>query len=72
MGGVDYLNIKFLPLRDQIIMEDMQKIKAAGEDWNWLRNSGVLVTGAYGMLASYMIFFLIYLNELDPSVVQGR
>lgn len=31
--------------------------------WNKLEGKTVLITGAYGMLASYMLFMLVYLNE---------
>jgi len=33
-------------------------------DYSWLKGKAVLITGAYGMLASYMVFFMIYLNEI--------
>ena len=47
-----------------IIEEDMRKILKSGiVDFDRLRGKTVLVTGAYGMLASYMVFMLIYLNE---------
>ena len=50
-------------LRDSIIYEDMEAIFDAG-DYLLLKEKTILVTGAYGMLASYMVYFLIYLNEM--------
>lgn len=62
---------------DRIIFEDMQQIERRGGDWSWLRGRTVLVTGAYGMLASYLVYFLIYLNESQNGadiriLAQGR
>lgn len=49
---------------NKIIREDCERIYAErGINWQSLNNSTVLITGAYGMLASYMVWFLIFLNE---------
>jgi len=50
-------------LNSRIIEEDMQDIYGRGMDWQRLYGKTVLITGAAGMLASYVVFFLIYLNE---------
>ena len=50
-----------------VIWEDMQEIEKRSNSWLWLKNKTVLITGAYGMLASYLVFFLIYLNEVHPE-----
>lgn len=50
-------------LNSRVIEEDMQDIYARGLDWQRLRGKTLLLTGATGMLASYVAFFLIYLNE---------
>lgn len=34
-------------------------------NWEHFKNKSVLITGAYGMLASYMTWMLIYLNEFE-------
>lgn len=62
---------------NKIIYEDMQEIESRFDSWDWLKNKTVLVTGAYGMLASYMVYFLIYLNEIHPDyhihiILSGR
>ena len=64
-------------MMDPIIRQDMEEIARRGGDWDWLRGRTVLVTGAYGMLASYMVYFLIYLNESEKGadiriLAQGR
>ncbi|MDR2598867.1 MAG: NAD-dependent epimerase/dehydratase family protein [Oscillospiraceae bacterium] len=48
-------------LKSKVIRNDMDEIFNDGE-YCFLRNKTVLVTGAYGMLASYMVYYLIYLN----------
>lgn len=46
-----------------IIRQDLEDIYERDIPWQELRGSTVLVTGAYGMLASYVCYMLIYLNE---------
>ena len=61
---------------NQIIKEDMDNIFQHDIDWDILDNSSVLVTGSYGMLASYLIYFLSYLNIFHNKnikiIAQGR
>lgn len=49
--------------RNRVISEDLENIYARDIPWENLRDSTVLVTGAYGMLASYVTFMLLFLNE---------
>ena len=47
-----------------IIREDMKEILESGIiDFDRLRGKTVLITGAYGMLASYLVFMMVYFNE---------
>lgn len=59
-----------------IVRQDLENIYRRDIDWELLRGKTVLVTGAYGMLASYMVFFLMYLSDeknMDVEVIaQGR
>lgn len=48
---------------NRIIEEDMQRILAENIPWDLLYGKTVLVTGAAGMLPSYMVYLLSYLNE---------
>lgn len=48
---------------NQIIISDMEDIYKRKLDWEKLNGKNILITGAYGMLASYFVFFLIYLVE---------
>lgn len=53
---------------NRIIKEDMEYIYQFNpEMWEKFRNKTVLITGAYGMLPSYMVYMLIFLNEKDPK-----
>jgi nucleoside-diphosphate-sugar epimerase len=47
-----------------IINEDLDIICCSGLDWNRFKNCTVLISGAYGMLPSYMLFTLLHLNEM--------
>jgi nucleoside-diphosphate-sugar epimerase len=46
-----------------IIREDVLNISKYPLDWSLLKNKTVLVTGATGMLAKYIIYTLLFLNE---------
>ena len=41
----------------------MEDIYSRRDDWNIFEGKNVLLTGAYGMLASYLVYFLFYLKE---------
>ena len=51
-------------LKNKIIYEDMNMIYASNIRGKKLKNARILVTGAYGMIASYLVYFLIFLNEV--------
>ncbi|MDG3142204.1 NAD-dependent epimerase/dehydratase family protein [Streptococcus suis] len=49
---------------NQIVQDDLQAIVSATYlDWQQLQGKTVLITGANGMLATYMVYVLAYLNE---------
>ncbi len=54
---------------NQIILEDMEDIYLRDLDWDKLEGKTVLLTGAYGMLASYVVYFLLYLREYKKIAV---
>lgn len=49
--------------KQKIIRRDMEEIYASRSDWERLRGKRIYVTGAAGMIASYLVMFLMYLNE---------
>lgn len=57
-------------LQRQIIEEDLENVFGRDIPWNKLKDKTVLITGAYGMLASYLIYMLIYLNERNDSNIE--
>lgn len=48
---------------DNIILQDMENIYARDLSYDVLRGKSILITGATGMLASYVVYFLLWLNE---------
>lgn len=46
-----------------IIDNDLNEIYERDYSWDKLKKSNILITGAYGMLASYLVYFFIFLNE---------
>jgi UDP-glucuronate decarboxylase len=56
-------------INNPIIQEDMKAICKVNLDWGKLNNKTVLITGANGMLASYFVFTLLYLNKsMDANI----
>jgi nucleoside-diphosphate-sugar epimerase len=53
---------------NDIIKEDLKIICSSNLDWEKFKNSVVLISGAYGMLPSYMVFTLLYLNKMYPGL----
>lgn len=52
-------------LENKIIFEDLDNMYSYYRNsWIKLKNKSILITGAYGMLPSYIVYFLIYLNEI--------
>jgi len=59
-------------MRNDVIIEDLQRMHQADLPWQQLDGKTVLVTGATGMLASYITWLLLHLHEdagIDVSVV---
>lgn len=58
-------------MNSTVIQEDMEYILQYNPDkWKVLYNKTILVTGATGMLASYLVYFFIYLNEFDDANIK--
>lgn len=49
-------------MKNSIIFKDMEDIFERDIPWNKLENKTLLLTGAYGMLASYITYMVAYLN----------
>lgn len=48
---------------NRVVFEDLENVKSRDIPWEKLKGKTVLISGAYGMLASYVTFMLIHLNE---------
>ncbi len=49
--------------KNKIVQEDMQLMLQTCKNYERLKNKSILITGATGMLASYYMYFLMYLND---------
>lgn len=54
-------------LTNKIVRSDMEEIYNRNVEWERLYNNKILISGATGMLASYIVYFLIYLNEFHNA-----
>ena len=52
-----------------IIKEDIDKIISSIDDWSYLSDKTILVTGANGFIPSYIIYTLCGLNEILPKPI---
>lgn len=48
---------------NKIIQEDLHMIYEEDLDWNSFSNKSILITGATGLIASYLTFFFVYLKR---------
>lgn len=51
-------------MKESILIEDLNNIFNTNIDWQQFHNKSVLITGAYGMLASYLVYFFFFLREI--------
>ena len=54
----------YLPPNHEIVRNDIEKIVKADLPWKSLQNKNILITGASGMLAAYIVDTLLLLPEL--------
>lgn len=55
---------------NEIILKDCEEIYHQNIPWHKLYGKSVLISGAYGMLASYVTDMLIYLNEYHDAGIK--
>ena len=48
---------------NKVILEDLENVSKRDIDWEKFRNASVLVTGANGLIATYIAYLFFYLNE---------
>lgn len=62
----------FNPMNNSIIKNDLEEIYQQKVNWTELDGKTIMVTGAYGMLATYVIYMLLYLvleKKLNISII---
>lgn len=65
-------------MNEFIIQKDMEDIFSRNVDWKQLYGKSILLTEAYGMLASCIVYFIDYLNIIKKinvsliAVVRNR
>ena len=73
---INDINYDYDPFCNKIIKSDMFELLERHKSILWLKNKSILITGAYGMIASYLVLFFIFLNEkTDMNITilaQGR
>ena len=47
----------------EVIYEDLEKAFSSDVPWENIRGKSIMITGAYGMIASYLVYMMIWLNE---------
>lgn len=57
-------------MNNLVIMKDMEDIFSRNINWKKLDGKTILLTGAYGMLASYIVYFVDYLNAVKNINVE--
>lgn len=55
---------------NQIVRGDMEDLAGRDLPYEQLKGSSVLITGASGMLATYLVYFFMYLNETRDYGIQ--
>lgn len=48
---------------NQVILEDLENIYQREIDWEKLKNKTMFITGVNGLIASYLTYLLLYLND---------
>lgn len=54
----------------KVVQEDLKNIVQEELDFSQLKNKKFLVTGANGMIATYFIYFLMYLNDTQEANIK--
>ncbi len=55
---------------NEVIMDDMEQIAQREIDFQWLKNRNVLISGANGLIASYLVNTMLYLNDTRDMGIQ--
>lgn len=50
---------------NKIVLDDLENVYQRNINWDKFRNASILITGANGLIATYIIYMFLYLNERD-------
>jgi len=53
-----------------VVKEDIKSILAEKSDWEKLRGKSVLISGVNGLIASYLVRTLLYLNDTQDYKIR--
>ena len=59
-----------LTLANPVVRGDMEEIYNSHIEWRQLHDSKIYIEGASGMIASYLVCFFVYLNEVHHYDIQ--
>lgn len=59
-----------LVLIDSFIIKDLEEIYLDSDEWHRFNGKTVLISGANGMIASYFVYFFVYLREIKSINVK--
>ena len=51
-------------MMNSVLLHDMEDIYSRNVNWKCLDGKTIMLTGAYGMIASYITYFVIYLQKV--------
>ena len=57
------ITVKGRIMKQKIIDDDIREIYSRDIEWEMFRGKTILITGPNGMLASYLVYMLLFLNE---------
>jgi nucleoside-diphosphate-sugar epimerase len=63
-----HANAAMTPARHRVLEEDLRTLFSAALPWERLQGRSVLITGAAGLVAAYLVEALLYLNETASGV----
>lgn len=58
-----YLGFSMFSYKNEVVQNDLRKVIEESMPWDYLNEKTCLVTGSNGMIATYIVYFLMFLNR---------
>lgn len=58
-----YLDFSMFSYKNEVVQNDLRKVIEESMPWDYLNEKTCLVTGSNGMIATYIVYFLMFLNR---------